>query len=388
MIENGSPRVSSAPRSLDIAVTGRCNLDCAYCFYADEMAARDDLPSSRWLAFFEELGKIAVQRVTLTGGEAFTRPDLFELIDRIIANRMRYSILTNGTLIDEKAIEKFAAGKRRLRLDSIQVSIDGSCSDIHDKSRPRSFEKAIRGVRLLHFNGFPVTVRVTVNPFNVDDLENIARLLLEDVGLPGFSTNEAYSCWATARGEGLMLLAPPQRKLAMATLARLSENHDNRISAQAGPLVYAREAKKIQKALAEGETGFPGRGTLCGCGGMWNKMDVLHDGTIVPCHVLHTLRLGSVGEDDFRQIWLDHPTMVSLRKRHKIPLDSIDTCRGCRYIGFCTGGCPQGAIQVYGRIDARNPFNCHRVLLGEDPFFSLTENAPDGTASVCQGNAR
>ena len=37
---------------------------------------------------------------------------------------MRYSILTNGTLITKTMIRKFGEGKRRLRLDSIQVSID------------------------------------------------------------------------------------------------------------------------------------------------------------------------------------------------------------------------------------------------------------------------
>jgi SynChlorMet cassette radical SAM/SPASM protein ScmE len=373
--------VLSAPLSLDIAITGRCNLDCAYCFYADEMVALDDLPTKHWLAFFEELGELAVQRVTLTGGEVFTRPDLFELIDGVIANRMRYSILSNGTLITEAVLEQFAVGKRRLRLDSIQVSIDGSRAEIHNRSRPNSFRRALRGLRLLVEHEYPVTVRVTVNHYNVDDLEAIAQLLLEDVGLRGFSTNEAYSCGATARGEGTVLLTPAQRQQAMETLAALSQRYEGRISAQAGPLVYAREFGRIEAAMTEGETGFPGRGTLCGCGGMWTKMDVLHDGTIVPCQVLHELHLGQVGEDDYQQVWLSHPTMVALRERHRIPLETLETCRGCPYAGFCTGGCPQGALLVYGEVNARNPYNCYRVLKGEDPLFELSEETPGGAAA-------
>jgi SynChlorMet cassette radical SAM/SPASM protein ScmE len=378
MTAASSPRVPSAPRTVDIALTGRCNLNCGYCFYADEMVALDDLDTARWLAFFRELGDLAVQRVTLTGGEVFTRPDLFELIDGVIANRMRYSILSNGTLITEEVLAKFEQGKRRLRLDSIQVSIDGSRAEIHNRSRPNSFRRALRGLRLLVENGFPVTVRVTVNHYNVDDLEAVARLLLEDVGLPGFSTNEAYSCGATKRGHGSVLLTPAQRAEAMGTLAELAERYDGRIGAQAGPLVYARESVRIEEALAAGETGFPGRGTLCGCGGMWSKMDVLHDGTIVPCHVLHELHLGRVGEDSFQELWLEHPTMLALRERHTIPLESLETCRDCPYVGFCTGGCPQGALLVYGELNARNPYNCYRVLKGEDPFFALSDEAPAG----------
>jgi SynChlorMet cassette radical SAM/SPASM protein ScmE len=365
------PTIMSAPRSVDIAVTGRCNLKCKYCFYADEMAALSDLPTERWLAFFEELGSLAVQRVTLTGGEAFTRPDFFDLIDGVIANRMRYSLLSNGTLITEKVLAQFEEGKRRMRLDSIQVSIDGSRAEIHNQSRPDSFDRALRGLRLLVEAGFPATVRVTVNRHNVDDLVNIARLLLEDVGLPGFGTNEAYSCGATDRDQGHVLLTPAQRGQAMDTLANLAAHYDGRIGAQAGPLSYAREFKRIEEALARGETGFPGRGTLCGCGGMWSKLDVLHDGAIVPCHNLSTVHLGVVGVDDFQQVWLNHPTMVALRRRREIPLQSLETCRDCVYLGFCTGGCPQGALQVYGELNARNPFNCYRVLRGKDPYFSL-----------------
>ena len=34
-----------APEELEISLTGKCNLRCKYCFYADEMAALDDLPA-------------------------------------------------------------------------------------------------------------------------------------------------------------------------------------------------------------------------------------------------------------------------------------------------------------------------------------------------------
>jgi SynChlorMet cassette radical SAM/SPASM protein ScmE len=360
-----------APESVDIAITGRCNLHCKYCFYADEMAALSDLPTERWLAFFEELGRLAVQRVCLTGGEVFTRPDLFDLIDGVVASRMRYSLLSNGTLITEQALAQFERGKRRRRLDSIQVSIDGSCAAIHDKSRPASFERALRGLRLLVEAGFPATVRVTINRHNVDDLEAIARLLLEDVGLPGFGTNEAFPCGIMERqAEGIML-APAQRLRTMRTLTELAARYEGRIGAQAGPLALAREFKKVDEALAAGESSSPGRGTLCGCGGVFNKIAVLHDGTLVPCHVLAALRLGTAGVDDLRRVWREHPLLNAVRQRRTIPLQSLDTCRDCAYHGFCTGGCPGGAVFLTGELNARNPLDCYRVHRGEDPYYRL-----------------
>lgn len=374
MTDAALPRVPAAPLSVDIAVTGRCNLACKYCFYADEMAALHDLPTERWLAFFQELGRLAVRRVTLTGGEAFTRPDLFELIDGIIANRMRYNILSNGTLITEEVLAQFAVGKRRLRLDSIQVSIDGSGAAVHDRSRPHSFERALRGLRLLVAARFPVAVRVTVNRHNVDDLDNIARLLLEDVGLPGFGTNEAYPCGIMERGAESVMLTPAQRRQAMATLTALAARHDGRINASAGPLALARNFRQIEEALAAGQNSLPGRGTLCGCGGVFSKIAVLHDGTIVPCHQLSTLHLGTIGAGDLQSVWRAHPLMVALRQRRTIPLETLDTCRDCPYTGFCTGGCPGGAVFLTGDFNARNPLDCYRVHRGKDPYYTLADS--------------
>ena len=375
MSDDSVPKVLSAPNKVDIAITGRCNLSCRYCFYADEMVALDDLPTERWLAFFEELGGLAVQRVTLTGGEVFTRPDLFELIDSVIANRMRYSLLSNGTLITERVIDEFGIGRRRLRLDSIQVSIDGSRAEIHNRSRPNSFDRALRGLRLLVAADFPVTVRVTINRHNVDDLEEIARLLLEDVGLPSFSTNEASPCGIMEREGASVMLTPAQREQAMETLTALAARYDGRINAQAGPLALARQFRLVEEQMAKGRTEIPGRGTLSACGGPFDKIDVLHDGTIVPCTWLDTLHLGTIGEDDLQEIWLHHPLLHQMRRRHTIPLETLETCRGCPYQGFCTGGCPGVTMFLTGELNARNPMDCYRVHRGEDPYFRL-EGSP------------
>jgi SynChlorMet cassette radical SAM/SPASM protein ScmE len=367
-------KVMSSPKQVDIAITGRCNLACQYCFYADEMVARTNLSTERWLSCFDELGQLGVMTVCLTGGEVFTRPDLFELIDGIIANRMRYSLLSNGTLITEDTLKQFEIGKRRQRLDSIQISVDGSSAEVHDLSRPKSFGRALRGLKLLKAAGYPVTVRVTVNRHNVDDLENVAHLLLEEVGLPSFSTNEAYACGATDRTEGNVILTPLQRQKAMQVLTRLSEQYDNRIAAQAGPLVMARELKNMDEMLANGQTCMPGRGRLSACGGVFNQFGILHDGSIVPCLSLSSVHIGMIGIDSLQDIWLHHPTMVALRQRREIPLSSLETCQGCAYQGFCTGGCPNGALYTNGDLNTRDPISCYRVLKGEDPYFVLSDD--------------
>jgi SynChlorMet cassette radical SAM/SPASM protein ScmE len=356
------PGVPAAPQSVDISITGRCNLACRYCFYADEMTVLSDLPTERWLGFFRELGELAVQRVCLSGGELFTRADLFTLIDGIVANRMRYSILSNGTLITERTIEQFGEGKRRLRLDSIQVSIDGSRAEVHDRSRPpASFDRAMRGLRLLKAHGFPVTVRVTINRHNVDDLEAIARLLLEEVGLSSFGTNEAEQM-GTARCHGQdVVLTEEERRRAMAALTRLTERYNGRIGALAGPLARARTFAEIEAALARGESGMAGRGTLCSCGGVFSKLAVLHNGTIVPCNMLPALTMGVIGTNRLQNAWLRHPSINVVRQRRQIALATLPECADCPYTGFCSGGCPASVMAQSGRLNGRDVQSCYRM---------------------------
>jgi len=367
--------VMSSPKHIDIAVTGKCNLNCAYCFYADEMTSRSDLSTTQWLKFFDTLGEARVLTVCLTGGEALSRPDFFELVDGVIANRMRYQILSNGTLITEKMLEKFDKGKRRLRLDSVQISIDGSSADVHDHSRPNSFSRALRGLTLLKQNGFPVTVRVTINRYNYNDLENTARLLLEEVELSGFSTNEAYPCGATNRYEEGIMLNVAQRREVMETLLRLNERYHDRISATAGPLALAKEECEYQEFVKKGIKNVPGRGGLTGCGGVFEKLAILHDGTIVPCHVISDLHLGNILTDDLLQVWHSHPQLQGMRARGSISLDTIDPCRKCDYQGFCTGGCPGGAYFLTGDFNQRNPMDCYRILTGEEEYSPSQERS-------------
>lgn len=356
--QSAIPRV---PVSLDVSLTGKCNLRCQYCFYADAMATLDDLPTDSWRAFFAEAGAAGVRRLTLSGGEVFTRSDLFILVDSVIKNGMRYSILTNGTLISEVTIAAFNVGKRRRRLNSIQVSIDGSSSAIHDLSRPpASFERALRGLRLLKANDLPVTARVTINHHNVHDLPNIAQLLLDDIGLRFFSTNSA-DLFGSARCRGRnVLLSPEEWRVAVRTTAELARNYPGRITAAAGPLSFAEDTARIESALASGAAGLPGRGTLSACGGVFSKMAILHNGAIVPCNMLPTMVMGKIGFSPLDDVWLNGKEINILRERYETPITSISGCSDCRYAGFCTGGCPAVVYGLYGRLDAVDPGNCYK----------------------------
>lgn len=359
-------KIIPTPKSVSISITGRCNLKCKYCFYSNEMTALNDLKTGQWIQFFSELNKMGIMDVSLTGGEPFTRPDLFELVDSIISNRMRYDILSNGTLITEQKLKEFEKGKRRLRLNSIQISIDGSSAEIHNKSRPDSFDRALKALRLLKESGFPVVVRTTINKYNLHDLENIASLLLEDIGMGAFSTNDAMPIGSGCTNEISIALNPKEILEAMRIIDRLLKRYPGRLNAQAGPQVKRRMYTEMEHARKTGENAGSWRmGYLTACGCVFSKIDILHDGTVVPCCMLPGLNLGNILKDSLKDIWLNHPIMWQIRERRMIPMKDVPGCEDCEWTSFCNGSCPGLAHQLTGDFNRANPKDCYRDFIKE-----------------------
>jgi SynChlorMet cassette radical SAM/SPASM protein ScmE len=366
-------RVMSSPSSMEVAITGKCNLRCLYCFhFTSALDIPQDLPAEEWLTFFEELGHLAVLKVTIEGGEPFIRPDLPEIIEGIVKNRLRFNILSNGTLITEE-LAAFLAGTRRC--DGVQVSLDGSKPETHDACRGKgNFDKALQGVEHLKRHGVPVQVRVTINRHNVEDLKAVADFLLNDLGLPGFSTNAADYMGACRSQAQNVQLSVAERSRAMAFLWELQERYPGRISAAAGPLAEAQDWGNIIQARSECREPESGRGHLVGCGGTFHRLGVRCDGVIVPCLLLPHLKLGRINQDDLREIWQQHPEITRIRQRSLIPLNDFPFCRDCDYLPYCAGGCPAVAYTRTSQDSHPNPDSCLKRFLeegGQLPHVSL-----------------
>jgi SynChlorMet cassette radical SAM/SPASM protein ScmE len=352
-------KLMQTPRSMDLSITGRCNLRCAYCSHFSSAGdVADDLPTAEWLTFFEELNRCSVMDVCLQGGEPFVRSDFFQLVDGIVKNRMRYSILSNGTLITDE-IASFLKASRRC--NSVQVSIDGSIPTTHDAFRGEgNFLRALRGLQFLLKHDIQAVVRVTIHRQNVHELERIAEFLLEELELPEFSTNSASYFGLCRKNSEQVQLSAAERSIAMTKLLELTKKYDGRISAQAGPLAEARLWRGMEQAAAGNADNIHGGGFLTGCGGTESKLAVRADGVIVPCLQLPDIELGRINRDDLKEIWQQHPELLRFRKRQKISLGDFQFCYGCEYVNFCTGNCPAAAHAILGDAWHPSPDACYR----------------------------
>jgi SynChlorMet cassette radical SAM/SPASM protein ScmE len=355
-------KLMKTPRSVDLSITNRCNLRCTYCsHFTGAGDVGHDLPREEWLQFFEELNRCAVMNVTIGGGEPLCRKDLPELIEGIVSNRMRFNILSNGTLItDDMAAFLASTG----RCDGVQISIDGSVPTTHDACRGEgNFLKAMQGIKALQKYNVPVPIRVTIHRQNVGDLENVAKLLLEDIGLPSFSTNAASHMGLCRQNAEQVQLTAEDRSLAMETLLKLEKKYNGRISATAGPLAEGRDWLEMEEACQQKIEMIPGRGHLSGCNGPMEKLAVRADGIMVPCGQMSHIELGRINRDDLQMVWQEHPELEKLRERHNIPLSDFEFCQSCEYINYCTGNCPALAYTIVGKENHPSPDACLKRFL-------------------------
>jgi SynChlorMet cassette radical SAM/SPASM protein ScmE len=274
---------------------------------------------------------------------------------------MRFNILSNVTFItDEMAAFLASTG----RWDGVQVSIDGSVPMTHDACRGEgNFMRAMRGIRSLKKYNVPVPVRVTIHKHNVRDLENVAELLLEEIGLPSFSTNSASYMGLCRQNAEQVQLTAEDRSLAMETLLKLEKKYNGRISATAGPLAEGRDWLEMEKACQQKIEMIPGRGHLSGCNGPMEKLAVRADGVIVPCDQMSHVELGRINRDNLQEVWQEDAALKRLRERHKIALSDFEFCQGCEYIPFCTGNCPALAYTILGIENHPSPDACLKRFL-------------------------
>jgi cyclic pyranopterin phosphate synthase len=116
-----------APAALRVAVTGRCNLACAYCAPAGLVASGAERgPQPLELGALADLvawlhGRRPLRKIRITGGEPLLRPGVVDFTARLAAlpGRPEVAMTTNGVLLAQHAGDLRAAGLAR-----VNVSVD------------------------------------------------------------------------------------------------------------------------------------------------------------------------------------------------------------------------------------------------------------------------
>jgi len=197
-VENGAgPSGSDTPRALNLFLTGKCNLNCRYCFVnktGQERSVLDEASIRKSIdLLFGYPGKRKV--LSFNGGEPLTEWPLLRRAYLYAYEKARENgvaldivVVSNGTLLTQGIVDFFVHYGAILK-----ISIDGD-KETHDRQRPflsgtaSSFDSVLRNLERIDWKGLPVAASLVFTPESVDRLVDNVRFLAEK----GFGFVELY----------------------------------------------------------------------------------------------------------------------------------------------------------------------------------------------------
>ena len=345
-------RSSGVVKALCLHVAHTCNLNCAYCF-----ASQGKYHGDRALMSFG-VGKQALDflvahsgtrrnlEVDFFGGEPLMN---FQVVKDLVAyartiekekgKRFRFTLTTNGMLIDDDVID-FA----NRECHNVVLSLDGR-REVHDRFRvdykgrgswdtivPK-FQKlvAARGGKNYYMRG-------TFTHYNPDFLEDIKTML--DLGFTELSM-EPVVCApddpGALTGEDLPVVLRQYEELARLMRRRKEEGrpftfYHYMIDLTGGPCIYKR---------------------ISGCGSGTEYMAVTPWGDLYPCHQF-------VGEERFRlgDVWQGVTNAGVQREFADCNVYARPECRECWARLYCSGGCAANAYHAAGSVRGVYRYGC------------------------------
>jgi radical SAM protein with 4Fe4S-binding SPASM domain len=253
------------------------------------------------------------------------RKDFWEILAAAVQRRFAVTIFSNGTLIDEARAEQLAT----FPLAGVEVSLHGADAAVHDRivGKPGAYVRTLRAIEALDARGLHVTVKMSLMKQNVDDarilerrFENAKNITLK-VSPRLFPRDDGDSEPCDMHLDEDQELAYHRRRLAEA------------------PQGLPSDKIKLKVLSFDPATAEP-------CGAGRTLAVILPNGDVLPCPMLHHVKMGNVREKPFSSIWLDSDEVRELRA---LTLSKWEECRGCPFISVCNH-CPAISMAETGKM--------------------------------------
>ncbi len=339
-------------KALCLHVAHSCNLNCSYCF-----ASQGKYHGERALMSFE-VGKQALEfliahsgsrknlEVDFFGGEPLMN---FGVVKELVAyarrreretgKRFRFTLTTNGMLIDDEVID-FA----NREMHNVVLSLDGR-KEVHDRFRvdyagKGSWERIVPKFQKLVAarGGKNYYMRGTFTHLNPDFLKDIQTML--DLGFTELSMEPVVCAPGDPMAlteEDLPIVLQQYEDLAALMLQRRREGrpftfYHYMIDLKGGPCIYKR---------------------ISGCGSGTEYLAVTPWGDLYPCHQF-------VGEERFRlgDIWSGVTNTAVRSEFAACNVYARPACADCWAKLYCAGGCAANAYHFSGKIQGIYPYGC------------------------------
>ena len=345
-------RTSGVVKALCLHIAHTCNLNCSYCFasqgkYHGERALMSYEVGKRALDFLvENSGTRRNLEVDFFGGEPLMNFDVVKKlveyarsIEKEKGKNFRFTLTTNGVLIDEDVID-FA----NREMSNVVLSLDGR-KEVHDRYRVDyagngSFEKIVPKFQKLvkARGGKNYYMRGTFTHANPDFLEDIKTML--DLGFNELSMEPVVAAAndpSALTEEDKAIVMKQYEDLAKLMIERDKEGrpftfYHYMIDLKGGPCIYKR---------------------ISGCGSGTEYIAVTPWGDLYPCHQF-------VGDEKFKlgDIWNGVQNKEVQNEFAACNVYAREECRSCWARLYCSGGCAANAYHSTGSVTGVYKYGC------------------------------
>lgn len=349
-----------APRLVAWEVTRACGLACQHCrAVAQPEADPRQLTTAEGLRLVDDIAAFGQPIILiLTGGDPLRRPDIFQIAERAAGAGLRVVMSPSGTQVTPATVAEL----RRVGVQRISVSLDGSTAEIHDRFRgvPGAFAEAVQSLAYAREGGLPFQINTTVTRHNRHDLAAMLKLA---VAL-GAVTWDVFMLVPTGRGTLGMEIAPAEYEEALRFVLEAAETAPIQVKMTCAPHYKRMQVQERKRRRARGEPAgrapHAPHGFSRGCMAGYGFCFVSHIGEVGGCGYLPLLA-GNVREASLVEIYRGSALFESLRDADLLQ----GRCGICEYRVLC-GGCRARALGASGNY------------LGEEPFCTYQ---PDPTGA-------
>ena len=181
--------------SVMFELTYNCSEKCIHCYNpgatrndseVSHRGDREELNLDDYKRIIDELDKAGLVKVCLSGGDPFSKPCVWEIIDYLYQKEIAFDVFTNGQRI-VKEVERLADYYPRL----VGVSIYSGVAADHDAITriPGSWERSMKVVERLSELAVPMNIKCCVMQPNLRSYYTVADLAFKLGAQPQFEIN-------------------------------------------------------------------------------------------------------------------------------------------------------------------------------------------------------
>ena len=306
----------SAPYRMDLAVTYRCNNNCAHCYNA-RPRSYPELDTDMWKHILEHIWELGIPHVVFTGGEPTLRDDLISLVAYAEQTGLITGLNTNGRKLQE---QDFVNQLVEAGLDHVQITLESHDAAIHNKIvRSRdAWIQTVQGIKNALESPLYVMTNTTLLRSNSPYLEETLHFLAE-IGVPTVGLNALiYSGKGKTVGTGLK---EDELEPLLEIARSLTQKYNQK-------LIWYTPTQYCNFDPMSLDLGIKG------CTAALYNMCIEPDGGVIPCQSYYQ-QVGNFLNDSWESIW-NHDLSVYIRERKYVP----EKCNACLLLSECGGGCP------------------------------------------------